>query len=230
MRGPLDWMVRKLEFTKDQAKGSFYLGSLVFVIILGMILFDQLYNPPLVFAAHDESFKSYMDSVLSNEPVIAEEDSKIEITNVESRLNTSANRERKEQVSPDTIHLNACNAEDLKKIRGIGEKLSARIVKYRDKLGGFVSSEQLYEVYFIDSAAIKSALPYIQVNQSSVKKINVNTCTFKELLYHPYYDYETVKMIFRQRDQGLLTPNGLTSLLETKKDVNVHAFNYLKFE
>ncbi len=229
MKGPLDWMVRKLEFTKDQAKGSFYLGSLVFVAIVGMILFDQLYNPPLVFAVHDESFESYIDSIVSAEVVIHEEQPELGSIHVEPRVNSSTSGVEVAQVSTDTIHLNSCNAEDLKKIRGIGEKLSARIVKYRDKLGGFVASEQLYEVYFIDSAAIKSALPYIQVNQSSVKKINVNTCTFKELLYHPYYEYETVKLIFRQRDQGVLTPSGLTSLLETTKGVNAHAFHYLIF-
>lgn len=45
------------------------------------------------------------------------------------------------------LDINAATAEDFKTINGIGEKLSARIVKFRDRLGGFLTSEQLYDVY-----------------------------------------------------------------------------------
>ncbi len=37
--------------------------------------------------------------------------------------------------------LNIATAEDLKAINGIGEKLSARIIKFRDRLGGFLVDE-----------------------------------------------------------------------------------------
>ena len=47
----------------------------------------------------------------------------------------------------EIIELNVADTAMLKSIYGIGEKLSVRIVKYRKKLGGFYSVEQLKEVY-----------------------------------------------------------------------------------
>src|SRR5690606_33714388 len=47
----------------------------------------------------------------------------------------------------DVKDLNTATAEELKSVNGIGDKLSARIVKFRDRLGGFLVDSQLYDVY-----------------------------------------------------------------------------------
>ena len=46
--------------------------------------------------------------------------------------------------------LNQANPEELQVIYGIGDKLSARIVKFRNRLGGFLVNEQLYDVYGLE--------------------------------------------------------------------------------
>ena len=43
--------------------------------------------------------------------------------------------------------LNSATAADLMGVYGIGETLSERIIKFRDRLGGFLVNEQLYDVY-----------------------------------------------------------------------------------
>ena len=48
-----------------------------------------------------------------------------------------------------TIDINTATEEELIELKGIGETLAKRIVKYRDKIGGFYSVEQLNEVYGI---------------------------------------------------------------------------------
>ena len=58
-------------------------------------------------------------------------------------------------VSLPPIDLNAATPEDFKKISGIGEVLSKRIVAYRKRLGGFVLEEQLDEVYDLKLEVLK---------------------------------------------------------------------------
>ncbi|MBR4803620.1 MAG: helix-hairpin-helix domain-containing protein, partial [Bacteroidales bacterium] len=45
------------------------------------------------------------------------------------------------------IELNTADTSDLKELRGIGSGYAKRIVKYRERLGGFCKPEQLLEVY-----------------------------------------------------------------------------------
>src|SRR5688500_9623509 len=55
---------------------------------------------------------------------------------------------------PEKFNLNQADTAQLKKVYGIGDKLSLRIVKYRDVLGGFISMKQVGEVYGLDSAVV----------------------------------------------------------------------------
>lgn len=92
---------------------------------------------------------------------------------------------KKEKVI-EKFDLNDADTAQLKKIYGIGEKLSLRIVKYRDRLGGFLDKGQLKEVYGLDSATIKR-IGEMTTIESQVKKININTSDEKQLAAHPYF-------------------------------------------
>jgi len=98
--------------------------------------------------------------------------------------------------------LNLVTTEDLIKIRGIGEKTAVRIVNYREKLQGFTYSDQLYEVYYLDKEVADKALEFYKIlSKPTIKKINVNTASFKEVLAIVYIDYELTKKIFNYRDE-----------------------------
>ena len=101
-----------------------------------------------------------------------------------------------------SIDINLAVKEDLKTINGIGEKLSERIIKYRSKLQGFSKLNQLYEVWGLDTEVVdKLLLVFKVVNLPNIKKINVNTVSFRELLKNPYLDYELCKKIFEYKDE-----------------------------
>ena len=92
------------------------------------------------------------------------------------------NHDKPTQHSSPKSDLNTATAEDLKRIYGIGEKLSARIVKFRDRLGGFLIDEQLYDVYGLDPDVVERALKRFQVLQKpDILKININTASVEEL-------------------------------------------------
>lgn len=87
----------------------------------------------------------------------------------------------------EKFDLNHADTAQLKKIYGIGEKLSLRIVKYRDALGGFTTMDQLKEIYGLDSLVIKRLIENATLqNDFQLKKINLNTASEKQLGAHPY--------------------------------------------
>ena len=102
--------------------------------------------------------------------------------------------------SPLIINLNTASADDLKKIKGIGNSFSKRIIKYRKLLGGYVRKEQLMEVYEMDSVRYFQLIPFIDINPYSVKKININTADFKQFNSHPYISYNLALSLVNYRE------------------------------
>ncbi len=89
--------------------------------------------------------------------------------------------------SPEKFDLNSADTSQLKKIYGIGDKLSMRILKYRDVLGGFIDMDQIREVYGLDSLVINRLIENSTIqNEFQPKKININTASEKQLSTHPY--------------------------------------------
>lgn len=101
-----------------------------------------------------------------------------------------------------SININTADTNALIKLRGIGSKRAARIVKYRDKLGGFVSEEQFKEIFGMDSVALSSLINETYIEQNFIpKKININTATYEELSQHPYIGKTYAKILDSYRHQ-----------------------------
>jgi competence ComEA-like helix-hairpin-helix protein len=115
---------------------------------------------------------------------------------------------KKENTSPAqpkitaVIDLNLADTTQLKTIYGIGSKLSARIVAYRNKLGGFISVNQLKEVYGLDSVVINEVKKKFQVTPNFHPiQINLNTTNETELAKHPYIKTKLAQTIIAFRHQ-----------------------------
>jgi len=100
------------------------------------------------------------------------------------------------------VGINTATAEVLSAINGISPVLGKRIVNYRNKLGGFSLNEQLYEVYGLDRLVADKVLErFVVIKKPTIKKINVNDATFKEVLSIIYIDYQLTQKIFDYRDE-----------------------------
>ena len=99
------------------------------------------------------------------------------------------------------IELNSCTADDLKKLNGIGEKLSKRIVKFRDKLGGFYSIEQLKEVYGLPLETYEKIKGYLTLDKNKIKKLKINIEDKKSLTVFPYINYRLAIQLCNYRKQ-----------------------------
>jgi DNA uptake protein ComE-like DNA-binding protein len=112
------------------------------------------------------------------------------------------------------VELNGADTFDLQRLRGIGPAFARRIIGYREKLGGFVSENQVLEVFGMDSVRLNAILHNISVNPDSVRRIDLNKVTFKELLKHPYFPFELTKaiMIYRQKKKRFQSVDELKTI------------------
>ncbi len=101
------------------------------------------------------------------------------------------------------IDINIATVEDLKKVYGIGDALSQRILKEKDKLGGFVSMEQMKDIWGLSPEVVESLQKGFAIRQlPPIKKINMNTSSIKELMQLSYFKYPLAKAIVTYRSMN----------------------------
>lgn len=102
----------------------------------------------------------------------------------------------------EVIDLNTADTTMLQQLPGIGAAYAKWIVDYREKLGGYCETEQLLEVYRMDTARFNSIKDYVKIDSTfTPNKLRINSDAFKILLKHPYLEYDDVKKIVNHREQ-----------------------------
>lgn len=101
----------------------------------------------------------------------------------------------------EVIEINTADSARLTMIRGIGPAFARRIVRYRERIGGFYNKEQLKEVYGIDKEKYGQIETGIAVDGKHIIKVNINTATFNELKRFPYLSYKQMDAIVAYRDE-----------------------------
>ncbi|MEQ1586335.1 MAG: helix-hairpin-helix domain-containing protein [Cyclobacteriaceae bacterium] len=102
----------------------------------------------------------------------------------------------------EKFDVNLADTTQLIRVYGVGSKLSQRIIKYRNQLGGFVSMDQVREVYGLDTVVVNELNRKAFVaSDYQPKKIDLNAATEKELSTHPYIKYSLAKAIAAYRFQ-----------------------------
>lgn len=133
----------------------------------------------------------------------------------QNRQNNNPNtfKSNQTEIRKATKDLNAATVEELRTVRGIGQTLSNRIIKFRDRLGGFLVNEQLYDVYGLEPEVVKRTLGQFKVVEvPKVEKININTATVEQLASLIYIEYNLAQEIVAYRE----TNGAYTTLDELK--------------
>lgn len=130
------------------------------------------------------------------------------IKNKEKKFNKTKKAPKKD--------INTARVIDFQSVRGIGETLSARIIKFRNHLHGFSSLEQCYEIYGLDSLVVKRLLDRFEIQSlPKIEKKSMNTISLKELQELPYINNEDARKIISLRTQlGLLTAEDLREIFK----------------
>lgn len=120
---------------------------------------------------------------------------------------------RAERLQP--FDINKADTTQLVRLKGIGSKLATRIIKFRDALGGFVSTEQYADIFGLDSLALNE-LQRLGRIQSAPRKLNINTASAEDLDRHVYLSRRQAEIIVRYREQ-----HGAFSSLDALRPIRV---------
>ena len=97
----------------------------------------------------------------------------------------------------ETIVLNTADTAELRRVPGIGAYYARAIVRYGERLGGYVSTEQLDEIDGLPGG-VKA---YFTVCDPSPRRINLNRLPMSGLRRHPYISFYQAKAIIDYRRQ-----------------------------
>ncbi|MES2778450.1 MAG: helix-hairpin-helix domain-containing protein [Bacteroidota bacterium] len=99
------------------------------------------------------------------------------------------------------VELNSADTNVLIALYRIGPGMARRIVEYREKLGGFLSLNQLTEIYGFDEDILYDLQGKIYVDAGKAKVFDVNSVSLDELKTHPYFKYKLSNAIVNYRSQ-----------------------------
>lgn len=105
------------------------------------------------------------------------------------------------QYTRQSIDINTADSLAWLSLPGIGPSFTKRILKFRDKLGGFYSIEQVAETFGLPDSVFKLIRPQLIMNSTVSRFINLNTATIDELKNHPYIRYTYSNAIIQYREQ-----------------------------
>lgn len=101
------------------------------------------------------------------------------------------------------IDINQATQKDLISIYGVGEAISLRILKLKESLGGFVSMEQMNDIWGLSPEVIENLSTHFKVTaMPNLKKIDINNASLKELSQFSYFRYPLAKEIVTYRSMN----------------------------
>lgn len=127
------------------------------------------------------------------------------------------------------VDINAADTTAGKRLPGIGSRLAQRIVQFRERLGGFVSIEQVRETYALPDSTFQLIRPMLENGHHNIRKLNINTATVQELGQHPYIRYTVAKAIvaFREQHGEFDKPESLQRIMVVSDSIYKKVFPYL---
>ena len=99
------------------------------------------------------------------------------------------------------VEINKADSLQLITINGVGPFYAKQILKYRKQLGGFISYNQITEIWGLENLEFEKFKQKTSVDTLCISKININTVELNQLRLHPYLNYKQAKMIVNYRKQ-----------------------------
>lgn len=190
--------------THSQTLGIIWLSAAL-LLIAAIVFFSSRHTTK---PTHDDSITPPAEEILT-----AKEDSVYRSRRNDNRNNHIVNE--KQPTSPRytttpppptkqplMVDLNSADTLTLQLLHGIGPTFAHRIVRYRERLGGFVDTSQLLEVYGFTPELLSHISPHLRLDTTAITHIYINTIGLKELARHPYVEYYQARDILRLRSLG----------------------------
>ncbi|GEM_PF-747747 len=173
--------------------------------------FQQIEDLQKVYGLKVEVFQQikpylFIDSSTMPRRRITSEQTTRGLTEVETSQAAKPSFEKEEGLDFTTafasLDLNKADSAQLVQLPGIGEKLAARMIKYRNILGHYVAVEQLRHVYGLSEENFKRMQPFLKIEQlDAFPKIDINAASTWQLSRYPFISKSLASVIIEQRKQ-----------------------------
>ena len=200
-----------LSFTKRERSGIISLIILVMVVAI----IPKIYNRPQPVTGQI-SFVETKDTTKDKKVTIGKKFPKPKYI--------------KKKIEP--FDINEADTSAFIALPGIGSKLAARIVLFREKLGGFYDKEQIREVYGLHDTVFRKISPLLECNPQNVKKIEINSAEKETLKFHPYIRWKVANALITYRAQhgSFNSADDLSKLENVDEDALKKMMPYISFK
>lgn len=112
------------------------------------------------------------------------------------------------------LDINRADSSAWVKMPGIGASLARRILRFRERLGGFYSVDQVGETFGLPDSVFQRMRAFLHVDSPAAHLLNIDTASEETLGRHPYIGWQLARAIVRYREQHgpFSSPDGLRQL------------------
>jgi competence ComEA-like helix-hairpin-helix protein len=194
------WLEQWFTFTRSEKNGIIVLVLLTALVLMAPSVY--FYFKPVQHIDNSKAEKEVKELVERSEINSPEEAEQEIVSDFAAGKVPGQHVADGHNVTVMTIDINKADSSDFEKLNGIGSVLAKRIVKFRSALGGFVSSEQLKEVYGLSEETYDGIKHQLVVKKGTAQKINVNADNYKDLSKHPYLRSSAKAIIAYRKKNG----------------------------
>jgi DNA uptake protein ComE-like DNA-binding protein len=132
--------------------------------------------------------------------------------------------------SPKNIPINTVSAQSLIQ-SGLEAEVAFRIIKFRDKLGGFYNIQQMKDVFGLTETQFEQFKSNHHLDVNQIKKINLNTASLEELSAHPYISEKLANQIigFRSKYKIFESNDDVQKLYLMNDELYAKLVHYVSF-
>ncbi len=128
------------------------------------------------------------------------------------------------------VCLNTSDTALLRTLSGVGEVLAARIVRYRESLGGFTDPDQLTGVYGLSPEVVERNRHRMTINTNSLRTIAINQASQQDLARHPYISQRLAYVLVELRSEKRIASEADLKLrLPPATEVDERLWQYLSY-
>lgn len=131
------------------------------------------------------------------------------------------------------LELNSCDSAELVSLKWVGPYSASRIIKFRERLGGFIKKEQLLEVWGMNDSFYRLIEPQLTLDPSLIRGVHINSAGVEELKAHPYiWRYQTARAIVNYREQHgpYRKPEDLKQVILVHDSVYTRLLPYIRLD
>lgn len=118
--------------------------------------------------------------------------------NIPEKVVAESENSRRSMPKNFRLDINEASIAEWQYLPGIGQSYANRICKFREKLGGFISVDQVSETFGLPDSVFSLIKPYL-ILETPPSKISINTASIEDLAGHPYISYKEAKLLINYR-------------------------------